>query len=222
MNAPRPQPDDVLAYAGRARLFEALVALRRPASTAELARLVGRHPNTTRTQLRRLADAGLVECRRIRRARGRPRSEWVVAPDARPAGEQPEAHAQLARWLARAIGARDDDLAKVEQAGREIGRELAPAPGGRSAAAAMTDALAALGFAPGEEPQPGGRRYVLGNCPYRDAVRENQPAVCTLHRGITRGLLDKLDPRADLRDFVARDPDQAGCLIDVGLSASTA
>jgi hypothetical protein len=39
--------------------------------------------------------------------------------------------------------------------------------------------------------------------------------VCTLHRGITRGLLDELAPDAKLIDFVAKDPDTAGCLIEV-------
>lgn len=218
MELPQPEPDDVLAYPGRARLFEVLSALRRPASTAELARLMRRHPNTTRTQLRRLADAGLVECRPIRRARGRPRHEWVIARNARPAGEPPQAHGQLARWLARAIGPRGADLEQIERVGRDIGRELAPEATGRPLAAAMRDALTALGFAPDAEPSAGGLRFVLANCPYREAVRENQPAVCTLHRGITRGLLDAFEPRAELRDFVARDPYAAGCLIDVSVS----
>jgi len=44
-------------------------------------------------------------------------------------------------------------------------------------------------------------------------VRENQEAVCTLHRGITRGLLDVLQPQAKLAGFVPRDPYAAGCLI---------
>ena len=56
----------------------------------------------------------------------------------------------------------------------------------------------------------------LGNCPYRDAVRENQAVICMLHRGITLGLLDVLDPHAKLTDFVPRDPDTAGCLIELG------
>lgn len=80
----------------------------------------------------------------------------------------------------------------------------------------MQDALTSLGFAPSRErPAPDRLRFELGNCPYRDAVRQNQPAVCTLHRGITIGLLDRLDPEARLADFVAKDPYAAGCLIDV-------
>ena len=80
----------------------------------------------------------------------------------------------------------------------------------------MQDALAALGFAPRlERPAPDRLRYVLRNCPYRGAVRENQPAVCTLHRGVTAGLLEGIDPEASLDGFVPKDPDAAGCLIDV-------
>jgi predicted ArsR family transcriptional regulator len=55
----------------------------------------------------------------------------------------------------------------------------------------------------------------LDNCPYRDAVRENQPAICALHKGITRGLLDVLEPQAKLTAFVPHDPDRAGCLIEL-------
>ena len=51
-------------------------------------------------------------------------------------------------------------------------------------------------------------------------VLENQPAICTLHKGITRGLLDVLDPHAKLAGFVPHDPDEGGCLIELrGLSS---
>jgi hypothetical protein len=40
--------------------------------------------------------------------------------------------------------------------------------------------------------------------------------ICTLHRGITLGLLDVLEPDGKLIDFVPRDPDTAGCLIELG------
>jgi hypothetical protein len=39
--------------------------------------------------------------------------------------------------------------------------------------------------------------------------------VCTLHRGMTRGLLDAIAPRTRLAGFVPRDPDAAGCLIEL-------
>jgi len=66
---------------------------------------------------------------------------------------------------------------------------------------------------------PDGSRYVLANCPYRDAVAENPAVVCTLHRGITQGLLDRLDPPSRLTSFVARDPYQAGCSIEIATGA---
>jgi hypothetical protein len=56
---------------------------------------------------------------------------------------------------------------------------------------------------------------VLDNCPYRDAVKADRDVVCGLHRGLTRGLLDVIDPAAKLEAFVPRDPDKAGCLIEI-------
>jgi predicted ArsR family transcriptional regulator len=215
MELPPTPEHDVLALPIRARLFEALAGLRRPATTQELAVLAGRHPNTVRVQLRQMADAGLLECRQLAQRRGRPRHEWAILPSARPAGQPPQAHGELSRWLARAVG-NGAQLPRIERAGREIGRELAPQAEDRPLAEAMQDVLTSFGFAPRSEPHgPDGIRYVLGNCPYRDAAAESPAVVCTLHRGITIGLLDRLRPQARLEDFVARDPYTAGCLIDL-------
>lgn len=80
----------------------------------------------------------------------------------------------------------------------------------------MGRTLTALGFAPQRQAaEPGRVLFRLGNCPYREAVRENPPVVCAMHRGLTLGLLDRLDPGARLSDFVPKDPDRAGCLIEV-------
>ena len=214
MEIPNPPSGDVLALPVRLQLVTVLTELLRPATTQELAELVGRHPNTVRLQLERLAEAGLLERRTVMQTRGRPRHEWAVAADARPGGEAPQAYARLAGWLARAL-TRPSGLAEVEQVGREAGRELAPGRG-RPVGDAMQDALAALGFAPRRErPNKGQHRYVLRNCPYRNAVRANQPAVCALHRGLTAGLLQGIEPSATLAGFVPRDPDAAGCLVEV-------
>jgi predicted ArsR family transcriptional regulator len=217
MDVPQPPEHDLLAEPVRARLLRALAELRRPATTQELAAVVRRHPNTVRVQLARLAAAGLIESRTVAQARGRPRHQWAIAAEARPAGHAPQAYGQLAEWLARAL-ARTGRTADVEEGGREIGREIAPAGAGPDA---MSDALAALGFAPRAESLPGGVRYVLGNCPYRDAVAQNQALVCNLHRGMTAGLLDRLDPAARLSAFVPKDPYEAGCLIEVSATSSS-
>ena len=214
MEISNPPPGDVLALPVRLQLVTVLTELLRPATTQELADRVGRHPNTVRLQLDRLAEAGLLERRTVLQTRGRPRHEWAIAADARPGGEAPQAHARLAGWLARAL-TRPPGLAEIEQLGHEAGGELVPT-GGRPVGDAMQDALAGLGFAPRHErPAPGRHRYVLRNCPYRNAVRANQPAVCALHRGVTSGLLEGVDPEATLAGFVPKDPDTAGCLIEV-------
>jgi predicted ArsR family transcriptional regulator len=104
----------------------------------------------------------------------------------------------------------------VEATGRQIGRELALAGADGSAEQRMYGVLVALGFQPEREPVAGDRlTYRLRNCPYREAVRERQPLVCGLHRGLTRGMLDVLDPKTKLVGFVPKDPDDAGCLIEL-------
>jgi predicted ArsR family transcriptional regulator len=209
------RPDDALAQPTRARLFTVLEQLRRPASTDELAERLGLHPNGVRVHLERLREGGLVARERTRRGRGRPRDMWTVAPDARPGGDAPTGYADLGRWLARAIVPGKTRLRAVENTGREIGRDLAP-EGGGSAEERMHATLVSLGFQPEREVDPEGQlTYRLRNCPYRDAVRENQPVVCALHRGITRGLLDTIAPETKLAGFVPRDPDTAGCLIEL-------
>ncbi|HWK26912.1 MAG TPA: helix-turn-helix domain-containing protein [Solirubrobacter sp.] len=216
MDLPARSSRDLLALPLRADLFQTLARLCRPASTQELAEILDRHPNTVRAQLGRLADAGLLERRTMPQRRGRPRDEWAIAPDARPGGRSPEAHAQLSVWLTRALAGSSRDLAAVEATGRAIGRELAAEGNGEATSERIQDTLAALGFAPHTEPRGGDAvRIVLRNCPYRAAAQQDPRVVCTLHRGITAGMLDRLAPTARLTDFVARDPVAAGCLVDI-------
>jgi predicted ArsR family transcriptional regulator len=210
------RPGDALAQPTRARLFAMLNELRRPTSTEELAELLALHRNGVRAHLERLRQAGLVTRDRPRQRRGRPRDMWSVASDARPGGNPPTAYADLGRWLARAIAPGKTRLRAVEATGREIGRDLAAKGGAASAEERMHAALVSLGFQPEREVVAEQQlTYRLGNCPYRDAVRENQPVVCTLHRGITRGLLAAIAPETRLAGFVPRDPDTAGCLIEL-------
>jgi predicted ArsR family transcriptional regulator len=217
---PEMSRNDALAQPSRVRLFGLLAELKRAAKTAELAGRLDMHPNGVRLHLARLEGAGLVARVRLQGPRGRPADAWIVAPGAHPGGQAPRAYRDLGRWLARSIRERPISLRSLERTGREIGRELAPSqsdPG----LDAVEQALAALGFAPFERSRQGDRRTVrLGNCPYRDVVRENQPAICTLHKGITRGLLDVLAPGATLERFVPHDPAQAGCVLELRSAAA--
>ncbi len=221
MDLPSPR-DDALAQPTRARLFAMLNELRRPAGTDELAAGLGLHPNGVRLHLERLREAGLVARERARLARGRPRAMWMIAPGARPGGGAPRSYAELGRWLARIISPANTSLRTVEATGREIGREIAPAGGECSAEENLYAVFTSLGYQPRREVDPTGALiYRLCNCPYRDAVRESPQVVCALHRGLTRGLLDAIAPKTRLTGFVPRDPDTAGCVIELrdGLAA---
>jgi predicted ArsR family transcriptional regulator len=207
--------DELLAQPTRRRLFRLLARVGGSASTDELARRLGMHPNGIRTHLQRMRDAGLVVHRRVVRPRGRPRDEWAIAAGARPGGEPPDGHGALALWLARAIPATPARLREVERAGREIGRDLAAGATGPPERA-IVDLLAALGFQPEvDASSPDRLTCRLLNCPYRDSVHQNPDVVCTLHRGLTRGLLDQVAPAATLARFVPHDPDRAGCETEI-------
>ena len=210
------RPGDALAQPTRARLFALLSELRRPAPTEELAKHLGLHPNGVRTHLERMREVGLVSRERERLARGRPRDSWMISPQAQPGGDPPTGYAELARWLVRSLVSDDARVRDVEATGRRIGREMATAETEVTGEQRMHDVLAALGFQPQREPAGDDRlTYRLRNCPYREAVRERQPLVCGLHRGITRGLLDALDPNTKLVGFVPKDPATAGCLVEL-------
>lgn len=205
----------LLAQPTRARLFAALQRLRRAATTDELAGELGLHVNGVRRQLERMDDAGLLERRRTRHGRGRPRDEWSIAVDASPLGGRPEAYADLAGWLARAIPAGPGRLRQIEKTGREIGRELAPDTPGELEEG-FRQIFTALGFQPAIETDAGEElTCTLGNCPYRASVRANPAVVCALHKGITLGLLDELAPTARLSRFEPQDPELAGCVVEV-------
>jgi predicted ArsR family transcriptional regulator len=218
-----PEPKDALAQATRAQLFGLLGELGRAAGTGELAERLRLHPNGIRIHLERLERAGLVTRSRARQARGRPRDVWEIAASAHPGGCPPRAYGDLGRWLARAMGSGRRGPRGAEAAGREIGGELATdAVGGKGTDAVsageegLRTILIALGFQPSAgEGARGALTIRLGNCPYRDAARESQPIVCALHKGITRGLLDVLEPGAKLAAFMPGDPDRAGCVIEL-------
>ena len=209
------RPHDALAQDTRARLFSLLDELRRPASTEELAVTLGLHPNGVRLHLERLSEAGLVTRERERRPRGRPRDTWAISPDAQPGGDPPSAYRDLGRWLVRTLVKGKAPVRNAEATGRQIGRELASADSEEAPLELrFRRALVALGFQPhGELVSEDRLTYHLGNCPYRDAVAERPQVVCGLHRGITRGLLDAIDPKTRLTGFVPHDPYTAGCLI---------
>ncbi len=210
-----PAATSLLAQPTRARLFAELQSLRRAATTEELADALGLHVNGVRRHLERMQEGGLVDRRRSKHGPGRPRDEWSIAPAASPTGVRPVAYRDLSLWLVRACRTSPADLRRVEETGREIGRELAPDVRD-DLAEGLTQVFTALGFQPAVEAEGEGHlTCTLGNCPYRDSARERPEVVCTLHKGITEGILGGIDPDAQLAHFQPQDPDRAGCVIEV-------
>ena len=201
---------------------------RAPVRAAGRAQTPGRHGRAGRAlgaaPQRRARAPGADAARRPAGAHARPRraaggrgTRGRSPPTRGPAAARRAPTPTSGRWLARAIPhAARGALRDLEKTGREIGRELAPrgAAVGRRRGAAGDAGRAGLPAAPGDA-RPGEVTFCLGNCPYRDAVRENQPAICTLHHGMTRGLLDVVAPQAELAGFVPRDPETAGCEIEL-------
>ncbi len=210
------RPGDALSQPTRARLFALLGELHRPAATEEVAAELGMHPNGVRLHLERLLEEGLVERRRERQARGRPRDTWAISPDAQPGGDPPTGYASLSRWLVRALVICGARVADMEETGRLIGRGLASDHPGAKDEQMLFDALTTLGFQPEREPPAREQvSYRLRNCPYRQAVHERQTLVCALHRGLTNGLVEAMDADSSVVEFEPQDPDLAGCLIRV-------
>ncbi|MBN8866728.1 MAG: helix-turn-helix domain-containing protein [Solirubrobacterales bacterium] len=206
----------ILAQPTRAKLLALLRESGGPVATAELAELVGLHPNGVRNHLELLAEAGLVERGRSASRRGRPRDEWTAAEP----GPFEDPTGNLVRWLARAYPSGRSDLKRIESVGRQAGLEI-PVEAMSDSRRAFVLTLNSLGFEAEDEERDGGFCCRLGRCPYREAVHENQEAVCALHRGLTSGLLESTDPGFRLEEFQPRDPDQAGCLIGVGVETET-
>lgn len=205
-----------------ARLVALIRAAESPLDTATIAGLIGRHPNGVRLQLQRLERAGVVSCEHSSGEVGRPRALWRLTPRAIAEADLPHTGWALARSLARTIPATPARLREVEQAGTEMGRELAGRLGPAAHAGVREtfgDALAALGFEPRRSDDGVRARYELTTCPYADAVRENPAVVCTLHRGIVLGVLESITPDAKVTAFEPKDPDVAGCIVEVTLGA---
>lgn len=217
---PNHRSSNALSQPTRASIVRLLADRKRPMRTDDLAAHLGLHANGVRLHLDRLRAAGLVERRIVPGPRGRPRHEWALTAEAVTGREPATAYRDLATWLARGAPRVDSALTAVELAGVDIGREIGGNARSETDSESATEhlhaALHGFGFAPAvSTPTEHRTRFTLHHCPYRDAVVENATAVCTLHRGITKGLLDRLAPTGSLAAFVPNDPDQAGCQIDV-------
>jgi predicted ArsR family transcriptional regulator len=208
---------DVLKALGdntRYAIYLELARSATPLATADIAEVLGLHPNTVRPHLERMREVGLLEVRtEVPSGVGRPQNLYALATTAPSLGLEPPTFPLLARMLVRLAemaGASGDDAADV---GREQGRLDARAyTRAASCLEALVHQLETLGFDPAVDGSPDGEEAVVAfaHCPFRELAEAHPELVCSLHRGLVEGFVETMgDTRVDdFHSLVHRDPCQ--------------
>ena len=177
-----------------------------PLSTSDIADVLDLHPNTVRPHLERLREVGLLEVESASQGSvGRPQHRYMLTEGAPSLGLEPPAYpllADLLAQLAAELGPRDDDVAEV---GRTWGRHEAEASGDGEAergttrlsedspcVATLVAELAELGFDPSTSCADASTTVSFTRCPYRELAEAHPELVCSLHRGIVEGIVERL------------------------------
>jgi len=183
---------NVLGDNTRYAIYLELARSPRPLVTAEIAELLGLHPNTVRPHLERMREVGLVEVTTDARGEvGRPQHRYALAPDAPSLGLEPPTIPLLARMaieMAERLGASPADAAAVGEAeGRTRAAPFADAP---STLEALVADLDRLGFDPVvSESDDGNAVVAFANCPFAAYAETHPDLVCSLHRGLVAGFV---------------------------------
>ena len=205
---------DVLRVLGdntRYAIYLELARSPRPLVTAEIADLLGLHPNTVRPHLDRMREVGLLDVTTDARGEvGRPQHRYCLAPDAPSLGLEPPTMPMLARMvldMAQRLGASPADATAVgETEGAARALRYADAP---SALEALVADLDRLGFDPivaeGTAPADADADTVtavvaFANCPFGDLAGAHPDLVCGLHRGLVAGFVAQMGD-AEVAEF---------------------
>ncbi|GAA3341799.1 helix-turn-helix domain-containing protein [Amorphoplanes nipponensis] len=170
-------------------------------TAAEVAARTGQHLSTTRAHLDRLADSGLLV--KARASGGQPgRPAWRYRAAAGDAAPAPAPYRALAAALLDHLtGAAGDVREAAAQAGQGWGRHLAAAaPQAGDPVDTVAGVLDGLGFSPQLQPTAAGATTAelhLRTCPFLELVGQNPDAMCGLHLGVVRGILEHDDAPAD-------------------------
>lgn len=193
-----------LAVPSRRRLMTLLREADGLLGVDDMAAATGLSVATVRHHLTTLAEAGLVTATASAGpGRGRPRLRYA-ATRPRPDPEEEPADTpfrELAQALAEAVGG---GPGAPREAGLGWGRRLS---GSGSAAERVFAAAARMGFAPrdGAGPDPGTRRVLLHECPYRELALARPEVVCAVHQGVLDGLLESSGTTVRLLPFIGPD-----------------
>ncbi|MDY7087566.1 MAG: helix-turn-helix domain-containing protein [Actinomycetota bacterium] len=176
----------------RARILRLVRAAGGGVTAGEVAARTGQHLSTTRAHLDRLTEAGLLV--KARASGGQPgRPAWryrATAADPAPAPYR----ALAAALLDHVSGDAGDVREAAARAGQDWGRHLAAAvPNHQDPVESVVSVLDGLGFSPRRQPpeQTGGTEVHLHTCPFLELVGRNPDAMCGLHLGVVRGILER-------------------------------
>jgi len=219
-----------LAEPTRRRLYDWVVAARRPVGRDEAAAELGVGRPLAAFHLDRLVEVGLLatEYRRLTGrtgpGAGRPAKLY------RPAGADvavslPDRRYELAaRLFAEGLETGGGDPAGQVRAaaareGRRLGsdarRRAGPRPSRRALRSALLEELMVAGY----DPREVGPEIRFANCPYDALVADHRPLICGANEALAGGLLSELDPLGlDAR----LDPQPGWCCVAIGPAAAPA
>lgn len=179
----------------------------RALATADIAEMLGLHPNSVRPHLDRMREIGLVDVEVGGRGDvGRPQHRYSIAPDSPSLGLEPPTMPVLARMvlaMAARLEASADDAEAVghtEGATRAVPFEDAP-----STLEALVADLDRLGFDPlvadrVDSTDPAAAVIAFANCPFVEFAEQHPELVCGLHRGLIAGFVSQMGD-AEVSEF---------------------
>ena len=167
-----------------------------PRSTADIADILGLHPNTVRPHLERMRDVGLLDVETDAKGSvGRPQHRYSLARAAPSLGLEPPAFPLLARLLASMAAAarlEPDDAANAARGtGRAMAADRLRRTPGDSCVAALADALDELGFDPAVAGDGEAVTIAFTHCPFAELAEAYPELVCHLHRGLVEGFVSE-------------------------------
>jgi hypothetical protein len=149
------------------------------------------------------------------RARPRPTPGRSARRPSPAAIRRPAMPSSRAGWCARWLRAPCTCATSRQPVARSAASSHWSTPMARPSSVCTASSWRSASNRSGSRPPATGTPTDCATAPNREAVRERQPLVCELHRGLTRGMLDLLDPKTKLVGVVPNDPDAAGCLIEL-------
>ncbi len=177
-------------------------------SARELADQLDLHVTTMRFHLDQLVAGGLVTSHFKRgEGAGRPRKLYSVVQGTLDRGRSERSFALLSEVLIESFNERDESLTPEELGARWAHRRVhqeglgqtqttpAGTPGQwLGKIGQMVDILEEWGYTPEVATTEGGRtaRVALHGCPFIDLARDNTALVCSIHRGLIRGVMEEL------------------------------